>query len=66
MPLPACREPFEHVKEICDERAAGSRTEFHPLTVGRVERLSDDAVAVTFDVPAELAAPVRLPRRASR
>jgi ring-1,2-phenylacetyl-CoA epoxidase subunit PaaE len=29
--------------------------EFHPLRVAEVERLCDDAVAVTFDVPAELA-----------
>lgn len=28
---------------------------FHPLTVSRVERLCDDAAAVTFDVPPELA-----------
>jgi len=28
---------------------------FHTLTVAAVERLTDDAVAVTFDVPAELA-----------
>ena len=28
---------------------------FHPLTVAAVERLTDDAVAVTFDVPEELA-----------
>ena len=28
---------------------------FHTLTVADVERLTDDAVAVTFDVPAELA-----------
>jgi ring-1,2-phenylacetyl-CoA epoxidase subunit PaaE len=28
--------------------------EFHPLRVAAVERLCDDAVAVTFDVPAEL------------
>ena len=27
---------------------------FHPLTVASVERLCDDAVAVTFDVPDEL------------
>ena len=27
---------------------------FHPLRVASVERLTDDAVAVTFDVPAEL------------
>jgi ring-1,2-phenylacetyl-CoA epoxidase subunit PaaE len=31
------------------------RPEFHQLTVAGVERLTDDAVAVTFDVPAELA-----------
>ncbi|MEU2351001.1 1,2-phenylacetyl-CoA epoxidase subunit PaaE [Modestobacter sp. NPDC049651] len=31
------------------------RPQFHPLTVAGVERLTDDAVAVTFDVPAELA-----------
>jgi ring-1,2-phenylacetyl-CoA epoxidase subunit PaaE len=29
--------------------------EFHPLRVAQIERLCDDAVAVTFDVPAELA-----------
>jgi ring-1,2-phenylacetyl-CoA epoxidase subunit PaaE len=29
-------------------------TEFHTLTVAAVERLTDDAVAVTFDVPPEL------------
>lgn len=28
---------------------------FHPLTVAHVDRLTDDAVAVTFDVPPELA-----------
>ncbi|HKS47460.1 MAG TPA: 1,2-phenylacetyl-CoA epoxidase subunit PaaE [Amycolatopsis sp.] len=31
------------------------RTEFHRLTVAAVERLCDDAVAVTFDVPPGLA-----------
>ncbi|MCF6743060.1 phenylacetate-CoA oxygenase/reductase subunit PaaK [Blastococcus sp. KM273128] len=31
------------------------RPRFHPLTVADVERLTDDAVAVTFDVPPELA-----------
>jgi ring-1,2-phenylacetyl-CoA epoxidase subunit PaaE len=31
------------------------RPQFHPLTVADVERLTDDAVAVTFDVPDELA-----------
>jgi len=28
---------------------------FHPLRVARLDRLTDDAVAITFDVPAELA-----------
>ncbi len=40
------------------EGAAAStrrRPQFHPLTVAAVERLTDDAVAMTFDVPAELA-----------
>jgi ring-1,2-phenylacetyl-CoA epoxidase subunit PaaE len=32
------------------------RRQFHTLTVADVERLCDDAVAVTFDVPAEVAA----------
>ena len=31
------------------------RPQFHPLRVARVDRLTDDAVAVTFDVPPELA-----------
>ena len=41
--------------------SAGRRTgglaagEFHPLRVAAVEQLCDDAVAVTFDVPADLA-----------
>jgi ring-1,2-phenylacetyl-CoA epoxidase subunit PaaE len=35
--------------------ATRRRPEFHPLTVAGVERLTDDAVAVTFAVPAELA-----------
>ncbi len=30
------------------------RAQFHQLAVARVDRLCDDAVAVTFDVPAEL------------
>jgi ring-1,2-phenylacetyl-CoA epoxidase subunit PaaE len=33
---------------------ARRRPTFHALTVAAVERLTDDAVAVTFDVPAEL------------
>ncbi len=35
-------------------RAPASRTSFHALAVADVQRLTDDAVAVTFDVPAEL------------
>ncbi|GAB3424422.1 1,2-phenylacetyl-CoA epoxidase subunit PaaE [Flindersiella endophytica] len=31
------------------------RAVFHPLRVGEVERLTDDSVAITFGVPAELA-----------
>ncbi len=34
---------------------AGSRTEFHPLTVARVDPLTGDSAAVTFDVPSRLA-----------
>jgi ring-1,2-phenylacetyl-CoA epoxidase subunit PaaE len=34
---------------------AGSRTGFHPLTVRRVEQLTSDSAAVTFDVPDTLA-----------
>ncbi len=30
------------------------RPQFHPLTVAKVEQLTDDAVTVTFDIPAEL------------
>ena len=35
-------------------RDAGTRTGFHPLVVADVQHLTDDAVAVTFDVPDEL------------
>ena len=30
------------------------RPQFHPLTVAKIESLTDDAVAVTFDIPDEL------------
>ena len=30
------------------------RPQFHPLTVAKVEKLTDDAVAVTFDIPDDL------------
>ena len=35
-------------------RGAGTRTGFHTLVVADVQHLTDDAVAVTFDVPEEL------------
>jgi ring-1,2-phenylacetyl-CoA epoxidase subunit PaaE len=34
---------------------ARRRPQFHPLRVANIEQLTDDAVAVTFDVPPELA-----------
>lgn len=34
--------------------ATRGRSDFHPLTVAAVEALTDDAVAVTFDVPDDL------------
>jgi ring-1,2-phenylacetyl-CoA epoxidase subunit PaaE len=34
----------------------GHRAAFHPLRVAAIDELTDDAVAVTFEVPAELAA----------
>jgi ring-1,2-phenylacetyl-CoA epoxidase subunit PaaE len=37
-------------------RPARRRGRFHTLTVARVDRLTDDAVAVTFSIPDELAA----------
>ena len=37
-------------------RPAQRRRRFHPLTVARVEPLTDDAVAVSFAIPDELAA----------
>ena len=37
------------------DRAAGCGAQFHTLTVADVEPLCDDAVAITFDVPDELA-----------
>ena len=36
-------------------RSAASRTEFYPLTVARVDPLTDDSAAVTFEVPPGLA-----------
>jgi ring-1,2-phenylacetyl-CoA epoxidase subunit PaaE len=43
------------VTAIADEATRAGRREFHELTVTRIDSLCADAVAVTFDVPAELA-----------
>ena len=40
---------------------APARTGFHTLRVADVERLCDDAVAVTFDVPEQLRVDLRVP-----
>ncbi len=40
---------------IADEAIKAGRRQFHELTVAGVDRLCADAVAVTFDVPSELA-----------
>ena len=39
---------------------AARRAAFRPLRVARVDRLTDDAAAVTFDVPADAAPSGRL------
>ena len=36
-------------------RAGRPRPQFHPLRVAEVERLTEDAVAITFEVPEHLA-----------
>jgi len=43
------------VTAITEETARSARRQFHELTVARVDRLCDDAVAITFEVPPELA-----------
>jgi len=46
------------VRQTAAESAAATgrrRASFHPLTVDEVRRLTDDAIEVTFGVPAELA-----------
>ncbi len=40
---------------IASELRRAARRQFHELTVARVDRLCDDAAAITFFVPAELA-----------
>ncbi len=40
---------------IAEETTRAGRRQFRELTVARIDRLCDDAVAVTFEVPAELA-----------
>jgi ring-1,2-phenylacetyl-CoA epoxidase subunit PaaE len=42
--------------DVADDTVTPARTGFHTLRVAGVERLCDDAVAVTFAVPDELAA----------
>ncbi len=39
---------------IAGEAARVGRPQFHELTVARIDRLCEDAVAVTFEVPGEL------------
>jgi ring-1,2-phenylacetyl-CoA epoxidase subunit PaaD len=48
----ACGEPFEHFKR---SRRAIVALHFHPLRVKSVRPETDEAVVVSFDVPAELA-----------
>jgi ring-1,2-phenylacetyl-CoA epoxidase subunit PaaE len=48
-------EPRSTAPAEAPARPRRRRPQFHPLTVAEVERLTDDAVAVTFDVPADLA-----------
>jgi len=43
------------VTAIAAEAGRATRRQFHDLTVARVDRLCDDAAAITFSVPAELA-----------
>jgi ring-1,2-phenylacetyl-CoA epoxidase subunit PaaE len=43
------------VTAVAAEADRAARRRFHRLTVARVDKLCDDAVAVTFDVPANLA-----------
>jgi ring-1,2-phenylacetyl-CoA epoxidase subunit PaaE len=43
------------VTAIASEANRAARRQFHELTVAQVDRLCDDAAAVTFDVPGELA-----------
>ena len=40
---------------IAEDTGRSARRQFHELTVARVDRLCDDAVAITFEVPPELA-----------
>lgn len=43
VPVPATAEPVSYRKPV-----------FHPLRVSRIDRLTDDAVQITFDVPERL------------
>jgi ring-1,2-phenylacetyl-CoA epoxidase subunit PaaE len=42
------------VTAIAEETGRAARRQFNELTVARVDRLCDDAVAITFDVPPDL------------
>ena len=52
-PLPVRAASRSSTSRRCDGMT--SRSTFHPLAVADVAELCDDAVAITFDVPAELA-----------
>ncbi len=53
-----CRavRPGEAVVSVASVRTRKPRATFHPLTVSAVESLTEDAVAVTFEIPPELRA----------
>ena len=40
---------------VTDREAGHRHAEFHPLRVSEIEPLTEDAVAISFEVPAELA-----------
>ena len=44
----------EALPVVAADRASVPRAGFHPLRVARVDRLCEDAAAVTFDVPDDL------------
>ena len=56
--LPGAVRPLQGASEMTavadDRRAPAPTRSFHPLRVGAIEPLTDDAVAITFEVPDEL------------